>query len=302
MKMIRVCSASQGRPADILWRAPLTKCLVFAAVAGLGLTSAVAAAAGTASGAPDAVGRRIARSIVLPARVVASRSAVIMAKVAGYVRSIPVDKGDRIKAGGLIAQLEVPELDADRLQYAAEVDVARRNYVRMVRAIKVAPDLVTPQSVDIQQGRLEVAEAKLERVDALLRYARVTAPFSGVITARFVDPGAFVPVPSGASQKSAAIVTLMSLGRIRVQIPVPARDADLIRPGCRAIISATGLPGRQFPAAVTRVSYALAAQTQTMLAEIDMRNPGELLLPGMYVTVRLWPLAAPEAYVAAIAP
>lgn len=300
MKVIEVRNASQGRSGGPTSWAPRAKCLLFAVIAAAGSGSGLAAAA-TARGSSEAA-RRIAPTIVLPARVVAFKSAVIMTKVAGYVQSISVDKGDRVKAGGLIAQLEVPELDADRLQYAAEVDVARRNYLRTQRAIKVAPDLVTPQTLDIQQGRLEVAEAKLERVEALLQYARVTAPFSGVITARFVDPGAFVPVPSSASQKSAAIVTLMSLSRIRVQIPVPARDADLIRPGCRAIISATGLPGRNFPASVTRVSYALAPQTQTMLAEIDMRNPGELLLPGMYVTVRLWPLAAPEAYVAPVNP
>lgn len=255
----------------------------------------VAAPAATSPSAAQAPGAPSPQGIMLPARVVAYQAALITAKVAGYVKSIPVDKGDNVKAGGLIAQLEVPELEANRLQYVADLDVARRNYERMQRAIKAAPDLVTPAGLDVQRGKLEVAQAHLARIDALLRYARVTAPFSGTITARYVDPGAFVPVPTGGNQQSNAIVMLMNLERIRVQIPVPQTDAELIRPGCKAVITSSALPGERISASVTRVSYALTQATQTMLAEIDMANPHERLLPGMYVSVRLLPPAAHAA-------
>lgn len=228
-------------------------------------------------------------AIVLPARIVAYQAALITAKVAGYVKSIPVDKGDHVRAGELIAQLEVPELEADRLRYVAEADVAERNYQRMVLAVKVAPDLVTPEQVEIQRGKVEVAKAQLARVDALLAYARVTAPFSGTITARYVDPGAFVPVPNGSGQGGGRIVMLMSLSRIRVQIPVPENDAPLIKAGCRVTVSAPDVPGLQFTSAITRVSDALSLRSQTMLAEIDMANPQHRLLPGMYVSVSLSP-------------
>src|SRR5208282_5355371 len=86
--------------------------------------------------------------IVLPAQVVAYQSALITAKVAGFLKSIPVDKGDQVKAGELIADLEVPELLADQLQYKAELDVAQRDYQRVQRAMQGAPDLVTPQGLD----------------------------------------------------------------------------------------------------------------------------------------------------------
>ncbi|MGH8257777.1 MAG: efflux RND transporter periplasmic adaptor subunit, partial [Steroidobacteraceae bacterium] len=181
---------------------------------------------------------------------------------------------------------------ADRLRYAAEADVARRNYDRMLRAIKAAPDLVTPEQQEVARGEVEVAQAKLARVDALLRYARVTAPFSGTVTARYVDAGAFVPVPNGGSAQGGAIVTLMRLSEIRVQIPVPESDAPAIKPGCPAVITAAELPGWRFSAPVTRISYALARKSQTMLAEIDMPNPRHLLVPGMYVSVRLLPRSA----------
>jgi len=241
------------------------------------------------------------QELILPAHVVAYQKALITAKVAGFVKVIPVDKGDHVKAGQLIAQLEVPELEADRVKYLAQVDVAQRNFARMQRAAKVSPDLVTPEQLDIERGRLEVARAELARVEVLLRYARVTAPFTGTITARYVDPGAFVPVPSAGNPQGAAIVTLMTWSWVRVQIPVPEGAAPWIRPGCPAVITATDLPGERFPATVTRVSYAISGSSQTMLAEIDMANSGHRLQPGMYVSVRLKPNSPARTVAAAAA-
>jgi len=241
-----------------------------------------ATAAPTAAAAPPA-------AIVLPAQVVAYQSALITAKVAGFLKRIPVDKGDQVKAGDLIAELEVPELLADQLQYKAELDVAHRDYQRMQQATQSAPDLVTPHALDEARGRQEVAQAKLDRINTLLAYARITAPFSGTITARYVDPGAFIPVPTGSTQPGAGIVSLMDFRQVRIQIPVPENDAARIRPGTAAVISAAGLPGRHFSARITRVSYALEPSAHTMLAEIDMPNPGQLLQPGMYLSVQLTP-------------
>jgi RND family efflux transporter MFP subunit len=242
-----------------------------------------------ADGRPASTEAPAPETIVLPGEVVAYQSVLLTAKVAGYLRKITVDKGDRVKAGELIAELEVPELLADQIRDRAQVDVARRVYERMQSAAKTAPDLVTPDSLDTARGQLEVAEAALERVHALLAYARVTAPFSGTVTARYVDPGAFIPVPSQSAQQSAAIVSLMDFSRVRVQMWVPESEAQRIRPGCQATFTAVSLPGRHFTASITRVSYALEHSARTMLAEIDMANPGEILQPGTYVSVELMP-------------
>jgi membrane fusion protein, multidrug efflux system len=230
-----------------------------------------------------------AATLVLPGEVVAYQSAVLTAKVAGYLKRIPVDKGDKVKAGDLIADIEVPELLADRVQYQAQVDVAKREYARMQDAARTAPDLVTPDNLDNSRGKLEVAQAQLDRINALLGYARITAPFSGTITARYVDPGAFIPVPSQSSQQTAAIVTLMDFSHVRIQMWVPESDAYRVRPGCKAVITSAGLQNKQFTSAVTRVSYALERNVRTMLAEIDMANPQEVLQPGMYLSVQLTP-------------
>lgn len=228
-----------------------------------------------------------ASAITLPAQVLPYQSAILTAKVAGYLKTIKVDKGDTVKAGDLIADIEVPELLADRTQFKAQVDVAKAEYNRVQQAIKTAPDLVTPQSVDEARGKFQIAEAQLSRVDTLLRYARITAPFSGTIVARYVDPGAFIPVASSSAQQNAAVVSLMDFSKVRIQIPVPGNEASSVIKGTPAIITIKGLPAKQFSAAITRVSYAVDQTSQTMLAEIEMPNPGGLLRPGMYATVQL---------------
>jgi RND family efflux transporter MFP subunit len=258
----------------------------------IGVFAEIAAAFVLMSGLPFADasdGAGAAAPLVLPAEVVAYQSALLTAKVAGYLKNIPVDKGDKVKAGDLIADIEVRELLADRVQYRAQVDVAHREFERMQQAAKTAPDLVTPDALDNARGRLEVAQAQLDRINALLGYARITAPFSGTVTARYVDPGAFIPVPSQSSQQSAAIVTLMDFSRVRIQMGVPESDAYRIRPGCPVAFSAVGLSGKHFTASITRVSYALERNVRTMLAEIDMENPGGALQPGMYLSVEVTP-------------
>jgi membrane fusion protein (multidrug efflux system) len=262
---------------------------VLAKVAGVVLVLCVS----VAEADPDGGGAT--SPLVLPGEVLAYQSAVLTAKVAGYLKNIPVDKGDKVKAGDLIADIEVPELLADRVQNRAQVDVAKREFERMQQAAKTAPDLVTPDALDNARGRLEVAQAQLERINALLGYARITAPFSGTVTARYVDPGAFIPVPSQSSQQGAGIITLMDFSRVRIQMGVPESEAYRVRPGCPVAFSAVGLPGKHFKASITRVSYALERNVRTMLAEVDMENPGGALQPGMYLSVEITPRSTESA-------
>jgi RND family efflux transporter MFP subunit len=228
----------------------------------------------------------IARRVTLPGSVQAYQQAVLYAKVAGYLKSIRVDKGDSVKAGELLADIEVPELVADLTKFRVEAEVARLEYDRLRDARDKAPDLVVPQVVDEARGKWEVAKANVDRNETLLGYAKIVAPFSGVVTRRMVDPGAFIPAAtSGSAAQNAAVLTLMDFSRVRVQVPVPEREASLVRAGSPATVSVEGLPGRTFDGNVARVSFALDEATRTMLAEIELKNPGAELRPGMYASV-----------------
>jgi membrane fusion protein, multidrug efflux system len=230
----------------------------------------------------------IARSITLPAfRVLAYQEATLYAKVSGYLKTLSVDKGDSVTQGQLLAEIEVPELLADQAQYRAESSVARTNYERLAEARQKAPDLVVPQTVDELRGQWEVAQAKLQRTDTLLRYARIAAPFAGVVTARFVDPGAFIPAATtGSTPQNAALLALMDYNRVRVQVFVPEAEVPFIKNGVPVKLSLEELPGRSFTGAVTRFAHALDEATKTMLTEIEMPNLTHDIRPGAYAIVQ----------------
>jgi membrane fusion protein, multidrug efflux system len=231
----------------------------------------------------------IARSVTLPSfRILAYQEATLYAKVSGYLKTLTVDKGDAVKEGQLLAEIEVPELLADEVQYRAETAVSRTNYQRMAEARLKAPDLVIPQTVDDLRGQWEVAQAKLQRTQTLLQYTRIIAPFTGVITARFVDPGAFIPAATaGSTPHSAAMLTLMDYSRVRVQVFVPESEVPFIKNGLPVQIAVEELPKHAFTGTVTRFAHALDEATKTMLTEIEMPNPTGDLRPGAYASVRL---------------
>jgi membrane fusion protein (multidrug efflux system) len=204
------------------------------------------------------------------------------------LKTLSVDKGDRVPTGKVLAEIEVPELLADLAKYKAEVKVADTDYQRVSGAQKKAPDLVTLQAVDEAKGRLDIASANLERTETLLRYAQITAPFDGIVTARFVDPGAFIAsATSGSAAQTAAIVTLADFDTVRAQVALPEVEASLAQVGQPVKLTVESLAGKTFEGNVSRMSYALDDATRTMLIEADLPNPDLALRPGMYATVKV---------------
>lgn len=230
----------------------------------------------------------IHRFVTLPGSIRANQEATLYAKVPGYLKSLAVDKGDAVKAGQVIGELEVPELEDELARNRAEARVAELEFERISAGQKRAPDLVMAQAVDEAQGRLETAKANADRAETMLAYRVLAAPFDGIVTMRYVDPGAFVPAPtSGGAAGGGALVTIMDFARVRVQVPVPEIEAALVREGQPVKVSVPGLPGRKFDGAVSRLSYALDQATKTMLVEADLANPQLELRPGMYASVSI---------------
>lgn len=228
----------------------------------------------------------VGRTVTLPGNVLAYQQATLYAKVAGYLKMIAVDKGDHVKQGDLLADIEVPELIADRAKFKADLDVMEIEYRRNVEAQKKAPELVVAQTVDNARGKYDIARAELERIDTLLGYSKITAPFSGVITRRFVDPGAFIPAAtSGSSADTAAIVTLADFDTVRVQVALPEQEAPFVKNGLAVTVTIPELPGRKFDATIIRYAHAIDPATRTVLIESEIANSSGELLPGMYALV-----------------
>ncbi|HVN85645.1 MAG TPA: efflux RND transporter periplasmic adaptor subunit [Candidatus Binatia bacterium] len=219
------------------------------------------------------------RSQEIPASVRGFVETPIYAKVAGYLKAIHVDKGDRVTEGEVLAELESPEVDQQvanaRANYALQAATDRRNQELVEKA------LIAQQSADESHGAMLQAKATLDQLEALQAYKVIRAPFAGIVTARSVDPGTLIPqvTTPGAG---VPIVTLATLSPVRVFANVPQSIAPFIRNGEPASISVTEYPGRVFSGTVTRHPGALQPATRTMLVEVDLPNEDSALYPGMY--------------------
>jgi RND family efflux transporter MFP subunit len=219
------------------------------------------------------------------------------AMVAGYLRKIDVDFGDRVKAGDVIATLEVPELNdelahavaAEERATAAHAD-AHLDYTRLVGVNKTQPNLIAPQDLDAAEARdrttaAEVAAAAADtaKYRTLLDYTQITAPFDGVITARYVDPGALIQAGSSQSQP---LVRLSENQLLRLDFPVSVSYVDEVAVGEPVDISLEGA-SRELHAKISRFSRRVDTSTRTMETEVQVPNPDLTLIPGMYATVTL---------------
>ena len=230
----------------------------------------------------------VTRSVSLPANVAANQQVTLYAKVAGYLKNISVDKGDEVKRGDVLAEIETPELLADLERSKAEAEIAELDYKRAADAQKKAPDLIVAQSIDTAKAKVQMAKANLSRAETLIGFTKIAAPFSGVVTRRFVDPGAFVPAAtSGSAAQNAAVLTIADFNTVRVQIAVPEAEVPLVKKGITVKVTVEELPGRSFDGSVTRFAYALDDTSKTMLAEVDLENAKSELRPGMYAIAKV---------------
>jgi len=230
----------------------------------------------------------IVRRVTLPGNVMAYQEATLYAKVAGYLKMIAVDKGDNVKTGDVLAEIEAPEMVADLVKEKAEAEAAAMDFRRVSEAQRKASDLVTPQTMDTAKAKADVARAGVQRIETLLDYAKITAPFAGVITKRWADRGALIPAATSSSAaKSAAVVTLMDFSTVRVDVAVPDTEAPLVKKDLPVKMTVDELPGRYFDGTITRFAYALDESTKTMATEIEIANPDLALRPGMWANVQI---------------
>lgn len=231
----------------------------------------------------------VSRLINLPGEVRPLYEVTLFAKVDGYLDKLMVDKGDSVKAGDVIADIDVPELRANLVKYKAELELAQAEFNQVSAAASNASDAEAAKNrLAVANGKLAVAKGNVQYTESMLKYARVVAPFDGIITKRYVDPGAYIPVPNAASTpEAAAIVNLTNFKTVRLQVAVPETEATHVKIGQTIRWTADDFPGEHFDGTVTRAYWALNEATKTMLTETQMTNPGMKLQPGMLVNARI---------------
>ncbi|MBV8054611.1 MAG: efflux RND transporter periplasmic adaptor subunit, partial [Deltaproteobacteria bacterium] len=224
------------------------------------------------------------RSIEVPGTVRGYIETPVYAKIAGYLKRIYVDKGDRVRKDQLIALLDSPELDHQVANARATYDLARITDQRNQALVHFG--VVAQQQADNAHAQMMEARAALDQLLATQAYETIRAPFNGIVTARYADPGALIPQATSQSGPVTPIISLATNSSLRIYSDVPQSTAPFIRDGDPAAITVTEYPRRIFTGTVTRHSNALVRETRTMLVEVDLPNKDQALYPGMYATVK----------------
>lgn len=256
------------------------------------------------------------------ATLVPYEQVTVYARATGFLKRVVVDIGDEVKTGDVLAEIDVPELEAEREAKTAAVDTAQAQYekarathtlqaamVNLARELfnrggrtkyqleEARAELVVAEAeVKLAEARRKEAEAHLNRINVLVGFARVKAPFAGVITRRFVDSGSLVR--SGSESDGRRLFELQRVDRLRCLIDVPERDVALVLESFRngtlgARITFDALPGRVFAFSprqlmgIARFSGSLHPESRHMVAAIDLDNRQRRLIPGLFARVSL---------------
>jgi multidrug efflux pump subunit AcrA (membrane-fusion protein) len=220
----------------------------------------------------------------------------IYAKIPGYLKTIYVDKGDRVKKGQVVAILESPETDKEVADSLANYKLQEVTYARYKYLVK--EQVVAQQTADNWHASMLQAQAYYQQNLAMQAYEVVLAPVDGIITARYFDPGAMIPAATApvsptaspgfpTNTTSSPIVQMATLQPLRIYAYVPQPLSPLIHDGDHASVTVNEYPGKQFDGTVTRHPQALFEASRTMLVEVDLPNDDLKLMPGMYGMVRL---------------
>ncbi|HEU4665318.1 MAG TPA: efflux RND transporter periplasmic adaptor subunit [Dokdonella sp.] len=232
----------------------------------------------------------------LPGRLEAYARAPIYARTSGYVKRWTADIGTPVKAGALLAELETPDLDQQLQQARADLATAQANeklaevtaerWQKVLRSNAVSKQDVDEKTGDLAAKRALVASAKanVDRYLATKAFARLVAPFDGIVTARNTDVGALVNAGGAAGQE---LFVVSDIRRLRVYVNVPQNYVPDVPPGTKATLVVPEHPEKTYAATVESSAQAVNAQSGTTLMQLAVDNAAGELLPGAYADVTL---------------
>ena len=161
--------------------------------------------------------------------------ATLYGKVGGYLKSIEVDRGDRVKTGQVVAQVESAETDRQYDAAVSDLENKKRNAER-------ARDLVSRgwtsvQAADLADTAYRMAESAMQQLQVMKSYEILRAPFDGTVTARFVDVGAMVQSSVTSQTSNQPVITIADMSRLRVDVYVEQKDVPYVHVGDMADVT-----------------------------------------------------------------
>ncbi|MCS6263464.1 MAG: efflux RND transporter periplasmic adaptor subunit [Nitrospira sp.] len=242
--------------------------------------------------------RDLVYTVKLPANVSPLYQTTLYAKVAGYLKWIGPDKGDAVKKNEVVAVIDAPEVEEQYQQAVSDYKIKKLTYERLAKVWKESPDVIAKQDVDVAEAAYQGARHLMEQRVVMRDYTKVRAPYNGIVTARFADPGSLIQIATSSATSAIPLFTIMDLSTVRVYANVPQDDSPWVVPGkTSATVKVTELPNRSFSGVVTRSTLALDPATRSLLVEIDLPNTDHALRPGTFAEVALGLREIPQALV-----
>ena len=235
--------------------------------------------------------------LILPGNIQAFTEATLYARTNGYIKSWQTDIGTQVKAGDLLAEIEAPDVDAQLRQSSASLSQARASLEIAHLDFDRQKDLLQKKVIsqeDFDKGRtnlesqvaaVEAGEANQQNLQVQQNFQKITAPFTGRVTRRYVDIGALVS--AGSSSAGTMLFNLQQNDPLRIFVAVPQSEAFSIQQGMKATVSVPEYPGHAFEGAVVRTAGAIDPNSRTLLTEVDLPNPDGKLYAGMYGQIQL---------------
>ena len=211
-------------------------------------------------------------------------STTLYARASGFLKEIRVDKGSRVRKGELLARIESREMDQDLEVLKADAENKRNNANRATALL--GDRLISAREAEQAQADARMAEAKLASQGVSRAYQEIRAPFDGVVTQRFVDPGAMVQNASSSTNVQ-PVVTVAQLERLRVTFYLDQKLAKRVKVGDVVKVMPDGALTEPQQGRISRLAGALDPRTRTLTAEVDLDNGQGLFLPGGSVRVLL---------------
>ncbi len=213
----------------------------------------------------------------------------------GWLPGVSAAQANILTAEGAVKRAEAGAAIA-HLSYQRILDVSTKNAglvprqevdVAQSHDLEASAQLASAQS-ELRAAKEGLTEATSERsrTEAMLAYATIRAPFTGVVTKRYANTGSMIQAGTASQTQAMPIVQLAQNDLLRLIFPVPVNDAAQIRNGQQVSVNVVTL-GKTFPGTITRYADTLQTSTRTMSTEVDVPNPKGLLIPGMYAEVRL---------------
>jgi RND family efflux transporter MFP subunit len=235
--------------------------------------------------------------ILLPGNIQAFTVSPIYARINGYLKKWYFDIGGRVKSGQLLAEIEAPEVDKQLEQAHADLSTAEANLSlsqsTMVRWQELLrKDAVAKQETDDRIGDFQAKKAivdsghaNVKRLEDLVSFEKVYAPFDGVITARNTDIGSLINAGNGGLSQQ--LFVLAATNVVRVFVNVPQAYSRSASPGVVAQLTLGEYPGRRFVGKIARTAESIDPSMRTLLTEVDVNNSTGELLPGAFAQVHL---------------